>query len=148
MRTLCAQADYILPNLTEACYLTDTPYESNAPVERIMQALQNLCPSPILTGIDDGTDISVHYILNGKTCKYSTQKIDGFFHGTGDVFASAFVGAITLGKRQERAIRLASDFTTASVRRTQDGQPDKRYGLLFEQEIFSLIKNLNDGSIS
>ena len=26
MKTLCGKADYLIPNLTEACFLTDIPY--------------------------------------------------------------------------------------------------------------------------
>jgi pyridoxine kinase len=146
MRELCKEADYITPNPTEASCLANIPYSEKIPVENVMSALHALCPNPILTGVDEGKTISVKYLENDEIEGYSTEKIEGFFHGTGDVFGSALVGALAVGKPLATAIKLAADFTTASVRRTAPRVLDKRYGLLFEEEIFSLIKNLNDGS--
>lgn len=147
MRGLCAEADYILPNVTEACYLADAPYpnaKERYPVERIMEKLTTLCKRPIVTGIAKDEQIIVAYTdENGKLCQYATECIDGFFHGSGDVFTSAFVGALMKGKDEKTAIRIAADFTTAAIRRTAVNVPDKRYGLDFEEEIFSFLKNLN-----
>lgn len=147
MRELCKLADYILPNVTEACYLADIPYTETVPVETLMTALQTLCPMPIVTGVFESGTISVKYAQNGNTYHYDTPMVEGFFHGAGDVFASAFVGAIAVGETESRAVKLASDFTTASIKRTAREVPDKRYGLNFEAEIFSFLKNLKDGSI-
>ena len=69
--------------------------------------------------------------------------IEGFFCGAGDVFASAFVGCLAKGKSQTEAIKLASDFTAAAIRRSAKEVPDKKYGLNFEAEIFTFLKNLN-----
>ena len=143
MRTLCSLADYILPNLTEACYLADIPYPTTD-TKALLDALKKLCPRPIVTGVMDKDVISVCY-LNGKgeEERYSSQNVDGFFHGAGDVFSSAFVGAIMKGKTEEKAIQLAANFTTSSIRRSAKEVEDKRYGLNFEAEIFEFLKNLN-----
>jgi len=88
--------------------------------------------------------ISVCYLdEKGEEKRYSSQNVAGFFHGAGNGFSSAFVGAIMKGKTEEKAIQLATDFTTASIRRTAKEVPDKRYGLNFEAEIFEFLKNLN-----
>ncbi|MBE7085298.1 MAG: pyridoxamine kinase [Clostridiales bacterium] len=143
MRTLCRQADYILPNLTEASYLANIPYPATD-TKTLLFALAKLCPRPIVTGILEENAISVCYLdEKGEEKRYSSQNVAGFFHGAGDVFSSAFVGAIMKGKTEEKAIQLATDFTTASIRRTAKEVPDKRYGLNFEAEIFEFLKNLN-----
>lgn len=147
MRDLCKEADYILPNVTEACFLADVPYRENAPADSLLNALRELCPRTIVTGVFEKGAISVKYISNGTISHYDTAMVEGFFHGAGDVFASAFVGAIAYGQTQDCAIKLASDFTTASIRRTAKEVPDKRYGLNFEAEIFSFLKNLKEGAI-
>ena len=144
MRTLCKQADYILPNLTEASHLASIPYPATD-TKALLASLQTLCPRPIVTGILENETVSVCYVdETGEEKRYSSQNVAGFFHGAGDVFSSAFVGAILKGKTEETAIRLATDFTTASIRRTAKEVPDKRYGLNFEAEIFGFLKNLHN----
>ena len=146
MRELCREADYILPNLTEACYLAGVPYPQNGATldaESLLYKLQALCPRPIVTGITERQSISV--VFAGKTGtaqKYKHENVNGFFCGAGDVFASAFVGCLARGKTDEEAVRLASDFTTAAIVRSATEVPDKRYGLNFEAEIFEFLKNL------
>ncbi|MBQ8291841.1 MAG: pyridoxamine kinase [Clostridia bacterium] len=142
MRALCKEADYVLPNVTEACYLADIPYEKTPSIPLLMQKLTTLCPRPIVTGITENNVISVKYVSEYGNESYSTKSVEGFFHGAGDVFSSAFVGCLANGKTQEQAVRLAADFTTAAVKRTAKEVPDKRYGLNFEAEIFPFLKNL------
>lgn len=142
MRALCQKADYILPNFTEACYLANIPYPAKD-TGVLLSALQKLCPRPIVTGVMEKDEISVCYLdENGKEKRYSSQNVEGFFHGAGDVFSSAFVGAILCGKTEETAIRLSADFTTASIRRSAKEVQDKRFGLNFEAEIPYFLKNL------
>ncbi len=143
MRELCREADYILPNLTEACYLANVPYPEFS--TDVLEKLKTLCRRPIVTGIKEKENILVAY--NGKTGQmetYSSENVEGFFCGAGDVFASAFVGALAKGKSETQAIVLAADFTTAAIRRSAKEVPDKRYGLNFEAEIFTFLKNLNN----
>lgn len=147
MRELCKQADYILPNLTEACYLSNIPYPKTgkqARIADILRNLQQLCKRPIVTGILRDKEISICYASEFSPLNtYVSQNVDGFFCGAGDVFASAFVGALCNGKSEEDAIRLSADFTNASIRRSALEVNDKRYGLNFEKEIFTFLKNLN-----
>ena len=144
MKTLCAQADYILPNLTEACALADIPYPAQGQAAALIENLKSICPRPIVTGILEEKDIAVYYTdEQDKVKRYASNNVEGFFCGAGDVFASAFVGALAYGKTEEVALRLAADFTSAAIRRSANSVPDKRYGLDFEQEIFTFLKNLH-----
>lgn len=145
MRALCAQADYILPNETEACYLADTPYPlTQASVNATLQKLQTLCKQPIITGVTENRQISVYYAnADGHICASTHENVEGFFCGAGDVFASAFVGCLARGKSFPSAVLLASDFVAAAIRRSDKEVGDKRFGLNFEAEIFSFLKNLN-----
>lgn len=143
MRELCSRADYILPNVTEAYYLAGANY--GADIGCVFKKLQTVCPRPIVTGLIENTSISVCYANeNGDMQKYSSENVAGFFHGAGDVFASALVGAIAKGKGEQTAVRLAADFTSAAIRRSANEVADKRYGLNFEAEIFPFLKALNE----
>ena len=144
MKTLCAEADYILPNLTEACALADLPYPQTDG-KKIVQALLPLCRQTVVTGVPEQDKISVFYAdEKGGVQSFASKFIEGNFHGAGDVFASAFIGALANGKSQETAIKLAALFTTAAVERSALEVKDSRYGLNFEAEIFPFLKNLHN----
>ena len=132
-------------NLTEACFLADMPYPlTKATVLEGLKRLSELCPQPIVTGLIDNGDISVYFTdKNGNAQSLEHENVEGFFHGAGDVFASAFVGCLARGKSERDAIQLSADFVTASIRRTAIEVPDKRYGLNFEMEIFPFLEKLN-----
>ena len=145
MRSLCRIADYILPNVTECCYLANLPYPlRKADGEKAVKALQSLCPRPIVTGIVDSDGVTVAFAdENGDVCTYAHENVEGFFCGAGDVFTSAFTGCLARGKSEKEAIALASDFAAACIRRSAKEVPDKRFGLPFEKEIFSFLQRLN-----
>ncbi len=145
MRELCKQADYILPNATEACYLAGVSYPSTLEnVKTILKKLSSLCPFPIITGITQGNDISVYYTQNSSDVfSFTHENVPGFFCGAGDVFASAFVGCLMNGRTEAQAIYLASEFTAAAIRRSAKEVKDKRYGLNFEKEILPFLDRLH-----
>lgn len=144
MRELCSLADYILPNVTEACLLSGAEYPVTVENKNdVLEKLTALCPFPIVTGIIDGNDIAVAFTKKGRgSFSFTHENVAGFFHGAGDVFASAFVGCIANGVHEADAIFLASEFVTACIRRSAKEVPDKRYGLPFEPEIFPFVEAL------
>ncbi len=141
MRLLCKEADYILPNETEASYLTGLPYPLKSPADAL-EGLSALCPAPILTGIVREGQVRVYYQKEGTLSIRSDENVPGFFCGAGDVFASAFVGCLARGKKETEAISLAADFATACIRRSANEVPDKRFGLPFEKEILPFLEKL------
>ena len=145
MCKLCRLADYILPNATEACYLAGEPYpldENSLPA--VFKRLQALCPRPVVTGVSLDGAIRICYAdEQGELKTYSHENVEGFFCGAGDVFASAFAGALLKGRSDVDAVRLASDFTFASILRSSKEVEDRRFGLNFEAEIFPFLQNLN-----
>ena len=144
MRALCAEADYILPNVTEACFLAEMPYPlTPANAEDAVRKLQAYCPSPIVTGITEKDNISVYYADGEHLSSYTHTNVEGNFHGAGDVFGAAFVGCLAKGKSLKDAVKLSSDFTSASIQRTALEVTDKRYGLNFESEIYPFLQKLN-----
>lgn len=150
MKGLCRTADVIVPNLTEACFLTDTAFSSvtEKDYSAILAKLKALCPHPSVTGCDvtgaDGTKSYVFYTDekgNGKS--YATQKIEGAFHGAGDVYASALVGCLARGVDTDSAVRIAAEFTTDSIRQTALDGTEARYGLNSESQMYAYLKALD-----
>ena len=144
MRALCAEADYILPNVTEACFLADMPYPlTPANAELAVRKLQAYCPIPIVTGVTENGKVGVYYADGEKVSSYTHNNVEGNFHGAGDVFGAAFVGCLANGKTLQFTVELSSDFASNSIARTAREVEDRRYGLNFEAETFDFLKKLN-----
>lgn len=146
MRTLCAAADVILPNLTEACLLTGIGYREDWDgdyISRLLDALIELgAKSVVLTGVLFPWNTTGGIIANGKERKYFRhRRVDRMFHGTGDVFAAAFTGAFLRGLSLEDAAGLAARFTLRSIENTEN-DPDHWYGVKFETALPMLINEL------
>lgn len=148
MAEVCARADIISPNLTEACLMTDTEYKQEYDNEYIKSLLRRLTDTGAQRAIITGAHIDGEYGVVGYDRKeneyfsYKHEKLNQIFYGTGDVFSSACVGALTRGKSLMEAIKIASDFTFESIRLTV-ADPDARlYGVNFEEALPSLINNL------
>ncbi|MBQ9695684.1 MAG: pyridoxamine kinase [Oscillospiraceae bacterium] len=148
MKPLCFGADVILPNLTEACLLTDMPYRETYDEAYIAEILDKLHAAGaghiILTGVSykpDTTGVLVDE--NGERRYYEHKKIDRVCHGTGDVYASAFVGAYMQGFSSFDAAKLAADYTVKCIENTL-GDESHWYGVKFETALPDLIAALHN----
>lgn len=148
MKKLCAKADYLLPNITEACYLTDTPYRTEydrAYIDTLLEKLVALgCKNVILTGVSyhEGTTGVVVY-ENGKYSYYEHMMLPNSCHGTGDIYASAFVGALMRGNDAFASAKIAAEYTMECIRITQK-LPNHWYGAAFEPAIPKLLELLSE----
>lgn len=146
MRPLCADADYLLPNITEACLLTDTPWQETydrAFADALLARLDALgARCTVLTGVSlraGRTGVMVHSA--GGTAYYEHELLPNSCHGTGDIYASAFAGAILRGVAPFAAARIAADYTVACIRATA-AEPGHWYGAKFEPVLPVLIKEI------
>lgn len=152
MKRLCQKADIIVPNMTEAAFLLDREYfhgpYTKEYIESTVRELSLLGPKKIvLTGVcfEENTIGAAGYDAESDTVTYYfRERVEGMFHGTGDVFASALTAALLRGKTLERASEIAVDFTVDSIRRTAEGGTDHRYGVDFERGLGDLIKTLDE----
>lgn len=142
MRELCLQSQVVLPNMTEACLLTDLPYGSAEP-EQAVEKLHKLgIPNVVLTGArENQKEVGVLISQNGNYRYYWHPKMPGNYHGTGDMFAAVFFGAWVQGKPLELAGKIAVDFTAGAIRRTFES-PAHGYGVRFEESLPDLISML------
>ncbi len=136
MKGLVREADIILPNITEACMLTGVEYREEYDRayidDLIAKLIEGGAKTIVLTGVSyrpGCTGVLVN--VNGVSTYYEHRKIDQGSHGTGDVYASAFVGALMHGKSEQEAACIAADFTVLCIERTQ-GDPNHWYGVKFE----------------
>ncbi len=148
MAKLCSKADIIVPNLTEAAFLlgeeyVEPPY-SKEYIESLLERLSELGPQKIvLTGVSFDHDEIGCAVYSGGAIHYKfSEKYDGIYYGTGDIFASALLGAYMRGKNISDSADIALEFTCAAIRRTHDAGTDTRFGVNFEQGIGDYIRYL------
>jgi len=152
MASFLKGADVILPNLTEASYLLREPYlgteYEKKDIERLVRRLSELNGGAVvLTGVSfDPEKLGVAaYDKDKDTVHYYFEKrIQGSFHGTGDVYASSFVGGLLNGLTLEEAADLAVDFTVKAIQATLPDREEHWYGVKFEQAIPFLVERLAD----
>ncbi len=147
MKKLCGKADYILPNITGACFLTDTEYKTEydrAYIDEILKKLTALgAKNVIFTGISyekDRTGVVVYE--NGQYSYYEHELLPNSCHGTGDIYASAFTGAFVRGKTAFDAAKIAADYTLECIRETAK-EENHWYGAKFEPVLGKLIEMIN-----
>lgn len=147
MKGLCAKADFVLPNITEACFLTGAEYKTEYDRTYVDMLLEKLtaigCKNIILTGIsyrEGKTGIVV--FENGVYSYYEHDLLPNSCHGTGDIYASAFVGALIRGKSAYDAAKIAGDYAVECIKATA-GDKSHWYGAKFEPVLEKLIKALD-----
>ncbi len=148
MKGLCAQADFVVPNITEAAFLTGLPYREQYDREYIDNLLTGLvdlgCKNVILTGVSyEAGYTGVVVYENGQYRYYRHGSEPNSCHGTGDIYASAFVGALVRGKDAYEAARIAADYTVACIQYTAK-LPGHWYGAAFEPVMGKLIEMVNE----
>ncbi len=153
MRGLCEIADVITPNLTELCFMLgieyrDGPYTREYIDSVLEQARKFGIGKIVLTGIGfrEG-EVGVVYrdYATGETGEVMRKEIPGHYHGTGDVFSSAFVGAHESGLSLGDAVSAAVNLTVSSIARTYDAKTDIHYGVNFEAGLRGYIAEVDAG---
>lgn len=152
MRELSTHAQVLTPNLTEACFLTDTPYKDTAKLtEReveeyalgLLEKLSYICHGKIVvTGVglaggivaNAGRDIDGRIFWVKRTC----QNIS--YPGTGDIFASVLLGALMQGDDFEAACTRAADFIVLLITESQKIDTPVRMGVALEAHLGALLK--------
>lgn len=150
MADLCAVADIIVPNLTEAAYLLGVDYVPSgydrAYIQMLLKKLTALgARCAVLTGVsfEEGRIGAMGYDRRtGEFFEYYNEKIPASYHGTGDLFASALLGGLTRGLSMEKALKVAADYVRACILYTSQHPCGIAYGACFEPLIPQLCKSL------
>ncbi len=133
MAGLISSANIILPNLTEACFLTGTEYRAEGSVSfarETVKRLTELTSSDIvLTGIERDGEIGELIYSNGVFSEVWARKLPRRFHGTGDLFASVFTAVYLQSRDMAAACEAAGNFVASSICATDAAHT---YGVNFE----------------
>lgn len=133
MRRLCEEADILLPNQTEYDFLFGENGREMNLKEGASIVLTGASRREGFTGVEVTGPEGVYY--------YEHEKCPEDRHGTGDVYSSAFVGALMNGKTINEAAKIAADFTLACIKEAQ-GDKEHFYGVRFELQLPKLIEML------
>ena len=148
MKTLCAGADVVIPNITEAAMLTGQEFREvldKQYVETLLSAMAVLgAKCVVLTGVGFLREETGVAIWNeGEITYYHHPKVVRPYHGTGDIFAASFVGAWLGGKKLQDAAEIAARYTQCCIENTAD-DPAHWYGTKFETALPELIRLLQE----
>ena len=153
MRHLCSRADMIVPNITEAAFLTDTEYREpgtydEAYIRDLLGKLTAIgAKTAAITGVryagrTDEQGIVAYTKESGTYEQYFHENLPVSLHGTGDLYAAVMFAALIRGKSATDAMRIAATNVLNSIKATVD-DPDYRYSVKFELCIPELIRLTN-----
>jgi len=144
MKGLCNRADILLPNITEAAMLTGLDYLEIIDMDYVNTLADKIGVSRVvLTGVGLTPDSTGVFIKDGeRRSHYSHRRVGGSCHGTGDIYASAFVGAFMRGKSAYEAAKIAADYAVECIKKTAELE-NHWYGAAFEPVLGKLIAAIN-----
>ena len=145
MRELCAIADIITPNTTEAAILMDwdpcsRPRTAEEAGEWLRALRAQYGAQVVLTGLDfeQGKVGSGCLSDTGGTLSLH-RRIDRYYPGTGDLFASVMLGALLNGHSLPAACERAGEYVKDCIAYTAEQQTDPMHGVQFEKLLYKLI---------
>ncbi len=148
MKKFACQSQLIMPNITEACLLTGQTYKTTYDKKYICELVDRLFElngnNIILTGVElekGKIGVALKEKESQETQFCFTSKVDGTFHGTGDIFASVVVGGLACGFDLKTSSELGVRFVAKSIQATCD-KAEHWYGVRFEKCIPWLVKKI------
>ena len=138
MAHLCRSGTVLLPNVTEAAFLTGVPYRETGDesyYRELLNAMQEFgAEAVIITGIAHapGKTGIMGWSKKDGFFSYEAEKLDRQCHGTGDLFSAVFTGAWVQDKPIPDAAALAARFVEQVIAVTKDATP---FGINFEEKL-------------
>ena len=139
-------ADYVFPNLSEACLMLGMDYESvdagnENDVRTVLDALLEAgTKNALITGVRANGEIGASLkTSDGEIYTSLATFLPQSFHGTGDVFASVIVGSYVRTGDMHKAIDLAVIFVPEAIKATLEDETPITYGVHFEKVLHLLI---------
>ncbi len=144
MRSLVAHADVTTPNFTEAAFLLGEPYRQDISAEGLKDLLRGLtdmgAAKAVITSApseDPGTISTVAYD-GERFWKVDAPRLNAFYPGTGDAFASVLTGSLLQGDSLPVAVDRAVQFVVLGMRATYGYNMPHTDGILLERALPSL----------
>lgn len=143
---LCAEADIIIPNITEAAFMTGMEYKEEYDESYVKELLARLnelgAGVSVLTGVSlekGKTGVMGYDRSTGEYYVYQNRRIDASYHGTGDLFSSTCVGEMMRGLDWREAMRIAADYTAHTIEVTLQDPKEPWYGVNFETTLREIM---------
>ena len=147
--TLCGMADMIVPNITEACFMTGFEYREHYDgpyVHALLDELKKLGAGiTALTGVslsEGKTGVMGYDKKADEYYIYQNDRIPASYHGTGDIYSSVTVGGLMRGWNWKDAMRVAADYTAHTIEVTLQNPAEPWYGVDFEATLPDLIDTI------
>jgi pyridoxine kinase len=146
LRDLARKANIITPNLTEACFLTDTAYTDSPSDEKLREIAKRLDPenkkSLVITGITTADNLITNFISDkGSISKYDSVSTAPSRSGTGDLFASIVAAAAVKDIAFTDSVVIAADFVKLSTEHSHKIGAAETDGAVFEPFLYRLGEN-------
>ncbi len=148
MAKVCAKADMIVPNITEASLLTGMPYKEEydrAYIRELQEKLLALgCKTVVITGVSyDPEKLGVSSLdKDGNEFEYFRCRCPKSYHGTGDAYASVILGGLMRGLELGDALKLATDYVVKCIEETMASEDSRWYAVDFQTQIPYLCSEL------
>ena len=146
IKSLCLEADIIILNLTEACFLTNFEYKQIYTENYILELVKKLdklgSEIIVITGISYTKDTTGVLVLEKGNLKYyKHRRLEKSYHGTGDIYSSIFVGLYMNGIKAYEAACISADFIVDCIEYTMK-EPSHWYGVKFEPLLADFITRI------
>ena len=149
-RRLCARADVITPNVTEAALLSGVEYRpaphSKEYIGRLFAGLEAHAGRYVaITGVHPAEGVIgtvVRDRLTGEERSSMSRALPGMFYGTGDIFASAFAALLVRGADIGGALGAAAALVRESIERSCLRGTPRPYGVDFEGALPEYVKRV------
>ena len=141
MRDLIKEADLIIPNITEAAFLTGVGYRESSQNEAYVRILGDRlrklgAKRVVMTSVQDKNLIGA-YVDDGRdTDLVLKKKLPNTYHGSGDIFSSILIANYLKGTSLVDSADIAAQFICDAIEQTK-GDKTHWYGLCYE----GLLKN-------
>lgn len=138
MAQLVPHADILTPNLTEACILTETPYDPDFDTKKLFTLCSHLSemgPEKIvISGLERGDFLENYIYVRGRAPEIvSVYKTGPCRAGTGDVFSAIIAADAVNGVDFTESVSHAADFIAKALKRTDEIGLPQTDGICFEE---------------
>ncbi len=142
MRKLIRSADIIVPNYTEAALLLEQKAKESITKEEMrswLRALSDMGPETVLitsapdTEHPDMVGVVAYERSSGNYWKVTSRRLNDYYPGTGDVFASVMIGSLLRGESLPGAIDWAAQFVSQCIKASSGYDYERRDGVQLER---------------
>ncbi|MBQ9448711.1 MAG: pyridoxamine kinase [Acholeplasmatales bacterium] len=143
MKKIVSQADYIIPNITEAAFLTNNEYKETYDVSYIEALSKDLyklgAKNVMITGFRQNDLVGNGYYDGKKFDAVYNEWQEKSYHGTGDIYSSVVLANLMNGKSTLEALDDAAKFVIKCIKKTVDDN-DHWYSVKFEEVLHDETK--------